>query len=88
MEIAIIVLSLLCAYFGWELIRKSYRLGVLEQERKQNIVPDIKHLSENNERLLRDIERILEDDKYVIDLHKERIKQRRDTYKIFQTFKR
>lgn len=59
-------------------------LGKLRNESETMVVPELKHLRRESESLLRDIEKLVEGDKYVTDIWKERIEQRKNSSNLFQ----
>lgn len=79
MAIAIITLSLIVAYLCYRLIPLLLELGKLRNERETNIIPELKHLRRSEDQLIRDIELIVGGDKYITDIWKDRIEQRKIT---------
>lgn len=75
--ISIITLSLIISYLCYRLIPMALELGELRKERETMVVPEIKHLRRSEEQLLMDIEKIVEGDKYITDIWKERIGKRK-----------
>lgn len=73
----IITYAILMGILLYKLFPYFIELGKLRNEREQNTVPEIKFLRRENEILLRDIERIIEGDKYIEGIWKERIEQRK-----------
>lgn len=85
--ISIITLSLIVAFLCWKLIPLMIELGKYRKEWETHSEPEIKFLRRNEEQLLRDIEKIVEGDRYVTDIWKERIEQRKKRMTLFDTFK-
>lgn len=86
MTVAIITLSAIIAFLCWKLIPMSIELGKLRNEQDTMIIPEIKHLRRSEEQLLRDIEKIVEGDKYITDIWKERIDKRKNSELMLRKF--
>lgn len=84
--IAIITLSILVISLVWKLLPTAIELGELRQERKFHIVPEIKNLQRENDRLIADIERIINQDNGTINEWKDIIERRKWSTKLFESF--